>query len=161
MTKTVLAVAALLALATPAFAGSNSCRGDVTADKDWVYVTDYTNEIGGRYDPATKKSLVFQRPPEPCRAKIGSSIAHRILAKCPVGSVCWIDMPDDNKSTGHPFTKINSVERLGAVAEERVPNMAVIRKLCPDPKARCLARDNPGFYKDEDPEFYNRITKQK
>ena len=40
MTKTLLAVAALLALATPAFAGSNSCRGDVTADKDWVYVTD-------------------------------------------------------------------------------------------------------------------------
>ena len=35
----------------------------------------------------------------------------------------------------------------------------VIRKLCPNPNARCLARDNPEFYKDTDPDFYNRITK--
>ena len=111
MTKTLLAAAALVALASPAFAGSNSCRGEVTADKDWVYVTDHVNEIGGRYDPATGKSLVFQGPPQPCKAKPNSAIGRRILAKCPVGTECWIEMPDDNKSTGHPFTKIISVER--------------------------------------------------
>jgi hypothetical protein len=44
-------------------------------------------------------------------------------------------------------------------AETRVLNEAVIRKLCPNPNARCMARDNPEFYKDTDPEFYNRITK--
>jgi hypothetical protein len=44
-------------------------------------------------------------------------------------------------------------------AETRVLNEAVIRKLCPIPNARCVARDNPEFYKDTDPEFYNRITK--
>jgi hypothetical protein len=46
-----------------------------------------------------------------------------------------------------------------AHAETRVPNEAVIRKLCPNPNAKCMARDNPDFYKDDDPEFYNRITK--
>jgi hypothetical protein len=46
-----------------------------------------------------------------------------------------------------------------AAEENRVVNEAVVRKLCPNPKMRCMVRDNPGFYKDEDPEFYNRITK--
>jgi hypothetical protein len=41
----------------------------------------------------------------------------------------------------------------------RVLNEAVVRKLCPNPNKRCMARDNPDFYKDTDPAFYNRITK--
>jgi len=48
---------------------------------------------------------------------------------------------------------------LANAEESRVPNEAVIRKLCPNPNARCLARDNPDFYKDTDPDFYRRITK--
>jgi hypothetical protein len=47
-----------------------------------------------------------------------------------------------------------------ASAEEiRVVNEAAVRKLCPNPNARCLVRDNPDFYKDADPELYKRITK--
>jgi hypothetical protein len=48
-----------------------------------------------------------------------------------------------------------------AAEENRVVNEAVVRKLCPNPKVRCMVRDNAGFYKDEDPELYNRITKPK
>jgi hypothetical protein len=43
--------------------------------------------------------------------------------------------------------------------KERVLNEAAVRKLCPNPNKRCIARDNPDFYKDADPAFYNRITK--
>jgi hypothetical protein len=110
MTKTLLAAAALLALASPAFAGSNACNGEVSADKDWVYVTDYINEIGARYDAATKTVLTYQGPVQPCRAKVGSPIARRILAKCPIGSECQIEMPDDG-STGWPIKKIIFIER--------------------------------------------------
>jgi hypothetical protein len=46
-----------------------------------------------------------------------------------------------------------------AMAEVRVANEAVVRKLCPNPKARCLVRDNPDFYRDADPKLYERITK--
>jgi hypothetical protein len=46
-----------------------------------------------------------------------------------------------------------------AAEENRVVNEAVIQKLCPNPKMRCKVRDNPGFYKDTDPELYKRITK--
>ena len=41
----------------------------------------------------------------------------------------------------------------------RVVNQILVSKLCPDPNARCLVRDNPDFYKKNDPAFYNRITK--
>lgn len=47
----------------------------------------------------------------------------------------------------------------GKKERPRVLNEIVIRKLCPNPGARCLARDNPGFYKETDPAFYYRITK--
>ena len=43
----------------------------------------------------------------------------------------------------------------------RVVNQAVVSKLCPDPNARCLVRDNSNFYKESDPALYNRITKCK
>lgn len=43
--------------------------------------------------------------------------------------------------------------------QPRVINDTVIRKLCPNPNARCLARDNPDFYRETDPTFYYRITK--
>jgi len=43
----------------------------------------------------------------------------------------------------------------------RVVNEAVVSKLCPNPNARCLARDNPEFYRETDPALYNRITKCK
>jgi len=42
---------------------------------------------------------------------------------------------------------------------DRVVDEAKVAKLCPDPKARCLARDNPDFYKESDPGFYKRITR--
>ncbi|MGY8683366.1 hypothetical protein Q2941_37150 [Bradyrhizobium sp. UFLA05-153] len=41
----------------------------------------------------------------------------------------------------------------------RVVNEAIVLKLCPNPNAKCMARDNPDFYKDSDPAFYNQITK--
>jgi hypothetical protein len=44
---------------------------------------------------------------------------------------------------------------------DRVVDEAKVAKLCPDPNAKCLARDNPGFYKESDPAFYKRITRCK
>ena len=40
----------------------------------------------------------------------------------------------------------------------RVPNEAVIRKLCPDPRGHCLVR-NPDLYKESDPKLSRRLTK--
>lgn len=44
---------------------------------------------------------------------------------------------------------------------DRVVDESKVAKLCPDPNAKCLARDNPGFYKESDPAFYKRITRCK
>ena len=44
---------------------------------------------------------------------------------------------------------------------DRVLDAAKVAKLCPDPNARCLARDNPDLYKESDPAVYKRITKCK
>jgi hypothetical protein len=42
---------------------------------------------------------------------------------------------------------------------DRVVDEAVVWKLCPDPNMRCKVRDNPDFYKEDDPALYNSITK--
>jgi hypothetical protein len=54
---------------------------------------------------------------------------------------------------------LDDVSRSTKQPPARVVNEAVVRKLCPNPNAKCMARDNPDFYKDADPAFYNRITK--
>jgi hypothetical protein len=42
---------------------------------------------------------------------------------------------------------------------DRVVDEAVVWKLCPHPNMRCKVRDNPDFYKEDDPALYNSITK--
>jgi hypothetical protein len=41
----------------------------------------------------------------------------------------------------------------------RVVDEAKVAKLCPNQNAKCMARDNPDFYKESDPDFYKRITR--
>jgi hypothetical protein len=84
---TLVATAALAALATPAMAGANDCVGTIVTDKEWVYVVDaglHTTE--GRL----------------CQAKLKSPIARHILATCPVGSYCNVDIyNNDNDVSIH------------------------------------------------------------
>jgi uncharacterized protein YecT (DUF1311 family) len=56
-------------------------------------------------------------------------------------------------------SSLEAVAEATSVDKPRIVNEAVVRKLCPDPNKKCMARDNPGFYKINDPAFYNRITK--
>ncbi len=69
-----------------------------------------------------------------------------------------IDAPLTKRSS--TITSVTNVEATSTKQPpDRVVNEAVVRKLCPNPNAKCMARDNPDFYKDADRNFYNRITK--
>jgi hypothetical protein len=139
--QTMIAVAVLLASITAAHAGSNTCEGTVTVGKDWT----------------TVKGDVGDYAPDGCRFLTASKLGRRILAACPDGTAdCAIDVPLNKRSS--TITSITNVEAIKP-PQARVVDEAAVRKLCPDPNARCKARDNPDFYKDSDPDFYNRITK--
>lgn len=138
----MIAAAVLLTSFTAAQAGSNTCEGTVTVGKEWT----------------TIKGDLGDHAPEGCRFQTSSKLGRRIIAACPEGSECQIDIPLNNRSS--TVTSITHVEaRSTKQPQSRVVNEAVVRKLCPDPTARCMARDNPEFYQDTDPAFYNRITK--
>jgi hypothetical protein len=60
--------------------------------------------------------------------------------------------------------KIVAAAAIAMMALSTMPAMAAdakgfCAKLCPNPEARCMARDNPDFYKQSDPAFYKRIIK--
>ena len=137
----IVFVAASIAV-TAAHAGSNTCEGTVTVGKEWT----------------TVKSQYGDFAPDGCRFQTVSKLGRHILAVCPDGSECMIDAPLNKRSS--TITSITNVEALSTKpAPDRVVNDAVVRELCLNPNAKCMARDSPDFYKDSDPAFYNRITK--
>jgi hypothetical protein len=127
---------------TAAHAGSNACGGIVQVGPEWT----------------TVKGDLGDFAPDGCRFQTASKLGRRILAVCPDGSECMIDVPLGKRSS--TITSITNVEAISnKQSSARVVDDAVVRKLCPDPNAKCKARDDPDFYKDSDPAFYNHITK--
>ena len=140
ITLTAFAVASIAI--TAAHAGSNTCEGTVTVGKEWTTVKGDTGDMA----------------PGGCRFQTASKLGRRIIATCPDGSQCLIDVPLNKRS--HTITSITNVEATSTKQPSaRVVDEAVVRKLCPNPNAPCLVRDNPYFYKDADPELYKLITK--
>jgi hypothetical protein len=140
MKLSLLAAAAIALLTTAANAGSNSCGGTVQVGPEWT----------------TVKGDLGDFAPNGCRFQTASKLGRRIIAACPNGSECMIDVPLNKRSS--TITSITNVEAIKP-PQARVVDDAAVRKLCPDPNAKCMARDNPDFYKETDPAFYNRITK--
>ena len=142
MKRTMIAAAVLLASITAAHAGSNACGGTLQVGPEWT----------------TVKGDLGDFAPDGCRFLTASKLGRHIIAVCPNGSECMIDVPLNKRSS--TITRITNVEAISTKQPQaRVVNEAVVRELCPNRKAKCMARDNPDFYKDADPAFYNRITK--
>jgi hypothetical protein len=144
---------ALLTLATMTGAASaqsptrdeiGTCGGILHRDKSRLFVGDPKTE--------TAEDL-------PCF--ITQSDVKKVLSVCALGRWCEVaGVIDGNCEPGKcEISKVVSVSRSTEQPPARVVNEAVVRKLCPNPNAKCMARDNPDFYKDADPAFYNRITK--
>ena len=112
---TMTAAALALLTTTPARAEVNQCQGVIHAGQKFTLVIDDSDY-----------------KPNGCRFETASPLGRRILAACPNGTRCWIDV----------------------VSEQKLVDKAAIRKGCPDQKAKCLARDNP----KSSPELY-RVLK--
>ena len=92
--KRLLTAAALALLTTTAHAGMNRCTGTVLVGNEWT----------------TVKGDLDDYAPDGCRFKTVSKLGYRILAACPNGSVCQIDiMPLDNRSP--TLTNVSHVEQ--------------------------------------------------
>jgi hypothetical protein len=89
----------MLAFARPAMAGSNECEGLVKVGKEWT----------------TVKSDLGDFAPDGCRFRTASKLGRHILAECPDGSNCTINVPLDlipknpNEHQSPIITKIDSV----------------------------------------------------
>ena len=88
--KTLTVAAALAGIASPAIAGANDCIGTIVTDKEWVYVVD-----AGLH---TKDGRL-------CQARLKSPIGRRILATCPVGSTCYVDIYNNDHDVSIPVKK--------------------------------------------------------
>jgi hypothetical protein len=98
---------ALVMLTSAAAAGDNSCAGKVTVGPEWTTVPC------DNYSDAAPRTFA--------RFKTKSKLGHRILRKCPAGSVCGLslsihDNPKDHRVEGKFMTVVkwpaNGVERL-------------------------------------------------
>jgi hypothetical protein len=88
MKKLLLTAAALIALTSAASAGSTRCEGHVVVGSEWTTVEDES------VVPLPKDHPRYT-PPDICRFKTNSALGKRILAKCPAGSLCNLDLAID------------------------------------------------------------------
>jgi hypothetical protein len=93
MRTIMTAAAALLATITAASAGSNVCEGTVQVGKEW---TTIRGEFG-------------DYAPEGCRFQTASKLGRRIIAACPNGSECQIDIPLNKRQS--TITSITNVTK--------------------------------------------------
>jgi hypothetical protein len=94
MRKLLLTAAALLALTSAAPAGSTTCQGEVVVGSEWTTVEDESTV------PLPKDHPRYS-PPDVCRFQTTSALGKRILAKCPAGSTCLLDLSIENKPSDH------------------------------------------------------------
>ena len=76
MKRLMITAAALALLTTTAQAGMNTCEGEVQVGPEWTVV----------------KSEFGNYAPNGCRFLTASKLARRILAVCPNGANCMIDV---------------------------------------------------------------------
>jgi hypothetical protein len=92
--RRILITAALVAVTiTTAYAGSNVCEGTVLVGKEWT----------------TVKGEFSDYAPDGCRFLTVSKLGRRIIAACPDGSECQIDVPLTKRSSS--ITSITSVRK--------------------------------------------------
>jgi hypothetical protein len=95
---------------TTAHAGSNTCEGNVMVGKEWTTAKGDTGDFA----------------PDGCRFLTSSKLGRRIIAACPDGSQCLIDVPLNKRS--HTITSITNVETTSSrQPSDRVVNEAVVR----------------------------------
>jgi hypothetical protein len=87
---------------TTAHAGSNVCEGAVQVGKEWT----------------TVKGEFGDYAPEGCRFQTASKLGRRIIAACPDGSECMIDVPLTKRSS--TITSITNVVRTLSDAQRSV-----------------------------------------
>jgi hypothetical protein len=83
MKTLLLTAAALVALTGAAQAGSFPCEGEVVVNAGWASLL------------ATEPKADDDKSPDQiCRFKANTPLGKRLLAKCPVGSICNMDLYD-------------------------------------------------------------------
>jgi len=106
MRKLLLATVTLAAMTSAAQAGAVTCKGEVFNDTPgWTTIADRSPDS----------------PDEFCRFKTKSPVGKRILAKCPVGSTCDIDLLNErniNVAQSHSWTIITIINvPVGGIIE--------------------------------------------
>lgn len=113
MKKLLLTAATLVALASPAMAGSMPCKGEMMLDKaGWASLL----ATGPKADDDTSDDEI-------CRFKANTPLGKRILKVCPVGSICEMDLVDGGignyETSNHGWT-IRTITKWPAGGVERV-----------------------------------------
>jgi hypothetical protein len=103
MKWTIMTIAAALLMTTAVHAGSNFCEGTVKVGSDWTTVVANDDTENG------------------CRFKTSSKLGSRILATCPNGAECRIELPSEPSSPTSPksYSWIARNERRSRRAQRR------------------------------------------
>jgi hypothetical protein len=104
--RTALLTALVLLAATPAWAGSTGCRGEVVVGPEWTTIEDTS------ISPLPKDHPRYSPNPV-CRFKTATPLGKRILKKCPNGTECSIELsiaskPKDHRVEG-PYENIYTI----------------------------------------------------
>jgi hypothetical protein len=134
MKKLLLAAVALAALSAPAYAGSNMCQGYIYVEGTTGYVAD---PLGDWSEPASDDAQ--------CSFSTTSKVGKMILAKCPVGWGCSIDLPLEAKRTPIITTRMSIQKecngRCGYRVYDQNHNLVKSNEAGPAPKWTSKDRD--------------------
>jgi hypothetical protein len=112
MFKFLTIAAILVALLSPAKAGSNECSGPIVIDKEWVRINEERNE-------------------RPCRVKLNSDLGRHVLAVCPVGADCELFLPiqGNDKVMAVPVNGMRTVIKIEGIQNNDVRTIAIVRTM--------------------------------
>jgi hypothetical protein len=108
MRTLVITTAVLVAFASAAHAGDNSCLGKIVIDGSQAKIVTNTVKIQGLPDV----------PPRVCGTfEVASKVGVQILKTCPGGSTCFVDQPlprggDVSRKTSLEIKKPTAIERV-------------------------------------------------
>jgi hypothetical protein len=112
MFKPLAIAATSIAFLSTAKAGSNECSGPIVTDKEWVRINEEMNE-------------------EPCRVKLNSDLGRRVLAACPAGANCTLDLPIQGsaKVMAVPVNGMRTVIKVDSIENDDVRDIAIVRTM--------------------------------